>query len=303
MNRRTLTIAASLAIIILATALVIIGQPIRFVDDSWITFRYADHLVHDGELTFNLGEKVEGISNLLWALVLAILGWSFHAPIHVVAAFAAMILLTYSLYRLWRIGIFLELDPLVATVPPLFLILTPDFYGVATNGLEMPLFMALLLDATYWSLRRRYALAFLFLGLLSLTRFEAAGIAIIFLATLLLSEPKKSQRKPLLMGFAIFAAIAAVAVIFRLSYYRDVLPNSIRAKQVALAPWLLGQGVRYVLDFVMHNPFYGIILAATLFYALREIRGSSIRVAIDKVGMGLSPLVIISAGPSYSPSS
>ena len=29
-------------------------------DDAFIAFRYADTLVHSGELTFNRGERVEG---------------------------------------------------------------------------------------------------------------------------------------------------------------------------------------------------------------------------------------------------
>jgi arabinofuranosyltransferase len=38
-------------------------------DDAFISFRYADHLAHGQGLVWNVGERVEGFSNLLWTLL------------------------------------------------------------------------------------------------------------------------------------------------------------------------------------------------------------------------------------------
>ncbi|HMJ10771.1 MAG TPA: hypothetical protein VK524_05155, partial [Polyangiaceae bacterium] len=40
-------------------------------DDAFISFRYAQNLVHGRGLVFNVGERVEGYTNFLWVLVLA----------------------------------------------------------------------------------------------------------------------------------------------------------------------------------------------------------------------------------------
>lgn len=42
-----------------------------WTDDAYITLRYAWRLWHDGELAFNPGERVEGLTNLGWGLLLA----------------------------------------------------------------------------------------------------------------------------------------------------------------------------------------------------------------------------------------
>lgn len=41
-------------------------------DDAFISFRVAEHLAHGDGLVYNLGERVEGYSNLLWVLILAL---------------------------------------------------------------------------------------------------------------------------------------------------------------------------------------------------------------------------------------
>ncbi|HNS73548.1 MAG TPA: hypothetical protein PKI81_09100, partial [bacterium] len=48
------------------------------LDDAFISYRYARHLVEGHGLVFNPGERVEGFSNLLWVLLLSpfiALGW------------------------------------------------------------------------------------------------------------------------------------------------------------------------------------------------------------------------------------
>src|SRR5262245_16879680 len=40
-------------------------------DDAYITFVYSRNLARHGQLVFNLGERVEGYTNFLWAVLLA----------------------------------------------------------------------------------------------------------------------------------------------------------------------------------------------------------------------------------------
>ncbi len=46
-------------------------QRINVVDDAYISYRYVLNLVDAHQLVFNLGERVEGATNLLWLLVLS----------------------------------------------------------------------------------------------------------------------------------------------------------------------------------------------------------------------------------------
>ncbi|HEX7597168.1 MAG TPA: hypothetical protein VF518_03075, partial [Polyangia bacterium] len=41
-------------------------------DDAYISFRYAANLAEHGQLVFNLGERVEGFTNFLWTVILAV---------------------------------------------------------------------------------------------------------------------------------------------------------------------------------------------------------------------------------------
>ena len=41
-------------------------------DDAFISFRYARNLALHGQLVFNLGERVEGYTNFLWTVILAL---------------------------------------------------------------------------------------------------------------------------------------------------------------------------------------------------------------------------------------
>ena len=66
------------AIGLVAAAFLLVGhvQVFDFVcDDAFISFRYAANLVEHGGLVFNVGERVEGYSNFLWTVAMALLLW------------------------------------------------------------------------------------------------------------------------------------------------------------------------------------------------------------------------------------
>jgi hypothetical protein len=72
MSRRVVLGASAL----LAAATIVLGVMRAFSaawlsDDSFISFRYAQQLVHGNGLVYNAGERVEAYTNLLWTLLLA----------------------------------------------------------------------------------------------------------------------------------------------------------------------------------------------------------------------------------------
>jgi len=60
--------------LILTGLFVVFATPfVRWIaDDAWISFRYAANLAAGHGLVYNVGERVEGMSNMLWTLFLAL---------------------------------------------------------------------------------------------------------------------------------------------------------------------------------------------------------------------------------------
>src|SRR6266513_2005177 len=65
----------------LAYALVL---PVRFVDDAWISYRYAANVADGVGPVFNQGQRVEAISNPLWTALLAV-AYKLYLPLPLTA--------------------------------------------------------------------------------------------------------------------------------------------------------------------------------------------------------------------------
>ena len=268
-SKKGLLILASLSILLFSLTLSIFSKQITLVDDAWITFRVSDNLLQHGELTYNPGDRVEGISNLLWAVILALFGRVIPLELPILAVSLSLFLIACSVFRLWKIGVFLGFHPVISTIPALFLLFTPDFIGTATNGLEMPLCLFLMLETVWFFLKGKYPLVFICLGLLFLTRIETVGIALIFLLVMLVTM-QPSRKKSFIVGTAIYLGMLISVTIARLLYFHDFIPNSVRAKQVGLSSGILLSGARYVMDFSNQNPVFIVLFFAALLVILHK---------------------------------
>jgi len=288
-------------IIVVSILLASVSRPIRFLDDAWITFRYAHHLAYNGQLTFNLNERVEGITNLLWAVILGVQMRLVPAPIEVIVAYSSLFLITLSLVRVWQIGLLLGLRPILAALPSALIVLSPDFYGTVTNGLEAALFGALLSEALCWFVRGRPAISSALFGLLFLTRPESIVIGFIFLAIFLRPSiqpgetgkaafrlnmlERRQSRLTTVVSIAAFPAIVTAATAWRWWYFGKLIPNSLQAKLYEYSWDLLEAGLEYVVSFSRGNLPLLVILPAALFFvfagrkstvpAAAEIRGAA----------------------------
>jgi hypothetical protein len=115
-----------------------------FYDDAFITFRYAANLAHGHGLVFNSGERVEGYSNFLWTILLAVviaLGgrpemWSLLLSGTIALATLAMVM-AFSARR--------GVHPLLAGG---LLASSTGWAAWATSGLETALFTACVTGGT-----------------------------------------------------------------------------------------------------------------------------------------------------------
>ena len=215
-------------------------------DDALISLRYSSRLLDGHGLTWTAGQPVEGYSNLLWVLLVAVMGF---AGLDLV--FAARLLgLLCSTAILWAV-LFTSLRParvavdwLPASVALLFVSLSAPIAVWTIGGLEQPLVGALLaasvplmylaLDAqTPPGAGQRHLLGLsLVLGLLAITRPDGPVFAVVAAATLLLAGPGRwwSRVTGSLVVLCFPALLYGAQLVFRYAYYGELVPNTALVK-------------------------------------------------------------------------
>lgn len=198
------------------------------IDDSYISFRYAEQLTRGNGLVLNPGERVEGATNALWVLLLAVpqrLGVSIVVSAVVLGLLSAIagVLLTVRLARA------LGLSSLAALACGVAMALSTQAVAAATMGLETGLFAALLLAALLAAHHDNSV--GLGLALLGLAATRPEGLVLgIALAVLVLALGENPLPRRAWTAAAGAAAVATVEIV-RYAYYGALLPNSVLAKR------------------------------------------------------------------------
>ena len=214
-------------------ALVLGGAALRrgplFMDDAYITFRYARNLAGGVGLVYNAGERVLGTSAPLFAVLLAGLHRLTGVAIPDLAfALGAACLPACALlgYRLARRAA----GPLLAALFVVAALSPRASLEVFASGMETPLYLAGLLGAVELACRGRDAAAFAAAGALYFLHPDAAALV----AALPLALRVARGRWPwhaLTLGLAPAAAAAAALWVA----YGSPLPHSVAAKRLAYA--------------------------------------------------------------------
>ncbi|MBE2221565.1 MAG: hypothetical protein IAF02_08505 [Anaerolineae bacterium] len=217
-----------------------------FVDDAYITFRFVQQWVAGNGLVYNIGERVEGFSNLLWIVLLApfeALGFN----LVMTSKWLGFVLGLLTLFTTWRFGQRFDY-PLIA---PLLLVSTGAFVVWVMGGLETILFAFLIVLSCYTFVKEEerdsgWYSGILF-GLLGLTRPEGllfAGVAGLFRLWRLFQE----RKRPLPHDWFRLASFLLITLLFfgwRYSYYGYLLPNTVYAKSMGLHPRVFIEGAFY----------------------------------------------------------
>lgn len=223
-----------------------------FCDDAFIALRYAQNLSEHGQLSYNLGQRVEGFTSPLWVLLLSAAG-SIGIPLVGAARVlggAAALLAFYALTRFWD-----ELEPeapWLALVAAAALAMSAPFAAWTFGGLETPLFVALFTLALAQIARDAQQRdvpsslhAGLSIALCALCRPE--GATLIALGGVALCWPSPSAPSvPLWRRLIAWSAPIAVLVggyeLFRLRYFGYPLPNTFYVKTSGEGLWQRGLG-------------------------------------------------------------
>jgi hypothetical protein len=228
-------VAAAAVFAIAANNLVVDGTRYFWLDDDlMISMRYARNLAQGHGLVWNVGERVEGYTNFLWTLVMAL--------VHVLPLSAAKTSLVVRAINAGIAGwVLLLAEKLLRRFVPepglalpallLPLALCYDLLYWALHGFETTLLTAVFLLFLVRVLDERAAKprvsTYLLLGLLPLIRSDAHAL---FAAGAVLALGVGSDRKAVLRGLGIAAVLPIAHLLFRYGYYGEWLPNTYALK-------------------------------------------------------------------------
>ncbi|MDU4250146.1 hypothetical protein [Pseudomonas sp.] len=231
--------------------------PAEQMDDAFISYRYAQNLAEGRGLVFNVGEHVEGYTNLSWTLLVAggiRMGWSAPVVGHWLMLFSGGLLL-WSSYRFAQR--LLPRDSWFVGIAPLVVLSTNAFACWTASGLESALFAAMVVMAFSELLAgRRWSVA-LWCILAAMTRPEGMLLAFVLLGWDWLKSFAALERRTLgsalrlaLPGL-LFTTYFASHTAFRLYYYHDYVPNTFHAKVGGIP---LSRGLEYLYNFAVDGP-------------------------------------------------
>ena len=233
-------------------------------DDPFISFRYARNLAAGNGLVYNVGEYVEGYSNFLWTLLMAIPHALNIDPILFAHLIGTMLLLV-SLVMIGLIGRRMLKSRLQTLFLLIVICLNYSFTTSFVNGLETGLvnttiLLSFYLTITYLEKTTLYwktaLLTSLLFAVALLTRLDAVVMLFplggFILISILRTQPITNRWKSIAAFVIPVSTILLLWFTWRYFYYGELLPNTFYAK-VSLDQ-SFGRGVQYLATFAISYP-------------------------------------------------
>lgn len=232
-------------------------------DDALITLHYVSRFLEGLGLTWNNDVPVEGYSNLLWAILISILGF-LGLDLIIAVRLLGFLFSISSLYLIANYT-FMNHKKSLLLVPIVVLILFSSSTVISVwtiAGLEQPLFcfLVLLSILNYLKYRDTGHLKYLWitslaLGLVSITRPDGLLFAFIIASYHLLNQngsAKKQKLNDILRLSTFPILIFSAQLIFRVVYYNEIVPNTALVKISPSIPHFI-DGIYYNLRFIKSN--------------------------------------------------
>lgn len=283
----------------LSAAFVFVALENKFIqDDAFISFRYIKNFVEGNGLVFNIGERVEGYTNLLWVLVLS--GLSFLGiGVESASQFLSILFGVIVIFATFKLSEQLRIDDSEVVkkerktdkniaegyfdlIPPVLLVFTASFIFWSVSGMETTMFIAFVTAGIYYYVADKKSESFsykypLFFLLATLTRPEGLyffGLVIIHRFLYLLITDRKNFIPKFLSVQSIktyLVYIIPVAVYFavRYAYYGYLFPNTYYAK-TGFSSAYFNAGLDYLSGFLSGYMLYGIVLLLPLMLLKRK---------------------------------
>jgi len=219
------------------------------VDDAYISFRYARNLAGGLGLVYNPGEPVEGYTNFLWTVAIAVgmeLGIDPHATSKWLGAAAAMA----TLVVVYRLSARLHPFSTVPCIATWMLASSPTFVCWSMFGLEASMFAFLVALGTLLLFEEHSrARGIPWSGIVFATAGLVRPEAPMFLGLAMLPLGRAFFARQNLLRGVLFVVPLAAHALWRHSYYGAWLPGTLAAKTGDLVlQWKIGSA--YVLAWV-----------------------------------------------------
>lgn len=256
---------AVLSLLLPALLIAIMGWIRRWsCDDAFITFRVANNLASGHGPVFNVGERVEAITNPAWMVLLSLWDLLFggigYGPVFLGIAFAvlAVVIGQIGALKLARRGTEQRiLSDVHIPAGMLVFVAVPAVWDYTTSGLETSLGLLWLASSfagvchtaiskepsdrrLSWNTR----LVAVCIGIGPLIRPDFAIYAMGFLGGLIVASSRGlswvSRVRRLAVIGCLCGALPVAVEVFRLGYYASLVPNTALAKEAWLANWAVG---------------------------------------------------------------
>lgn len=228
------------------TSYVIGGQRyFSLFDDGMISMRYAYNLAHGHGLVWNLGERIEGYTNPLWVLYMALLHL---IPVglprmSLLVQLSGMIFLALNMVFVYKLAGAVSCGSRPVSIAAAFI---TAFYLPLNNwglqGMEVSALALIVTTSAWMAIRCRDAgracvWPFVLLGIGTLVRMDMV-VPLLALLVFLLVTDSANRRVNALAGIAALVLFLSAQTAFRVAYYHDLLPNTYYLKMTGY-PMLL----------------------------------------------------------------
>jgi arabinofuranosyltransferase len=236
-------------------------------DDAYISFRYAANLLDGHGLVYNIGERVEGYTNFLWVILLALFKGVFRVDFLIssrilgVLAGASIFPLVFALVREYskRNDIALYFALVIALISNLSL----PYWSIAS--LETAPFAAMILAALVAEYRKPDLTPALLI-IASLLRPEGVLVFVVILLHRIWTERAFPTRY-----FIIYVLPLIPFAVFKYLYYGSLFPNPYYAKSGVGIEYIIS-GLGYLWYFTRTIGLFGVVFIVPLL-AIKKLWG------------------------------
>ncbi|WP_410667311.1 hypothetical protein [Amycolatopsis sp. cmx-4-68] len=249
-------------------------------EDAYVSFRYAQNIADGTGPVFNPGERVEGYTNFLWLVLIALPRAAFGADVRTAAVFLSVVaalgtvLVSYFLVNRIVAGTGGEPRPAIGVAAA---VLTASAGGLAVygpSGSEVPLFVLLLLAGCYSLAARRPVVAGVLAAFAVMTSPEGLVTAVLALLWLAGAALKRKHSWWAPVGYLLGALVFLIPrLAWRATFYQHFLPAPLAARFGAPLGSQVAVGWPYLSGFVLaHQGFLLLGLVAAVALLLRQTK-------------------------------
>lgn len=225
-------------------------------EDAFITFRYSENLARGAGPVFNEGERVEGYSNFLWMVLIAIPRWVAGIEIVDAARALGIVCALGTIVAVYALATRLGGDRRVGLAAAILTATAGTAVAYGPSGLETPGFLLLTTLAVLAVVERRFVWAGVFLSLGVMTRPD--GLVVIAVVAAWVGWTAFRGRADARRWFLDLVRLGAPMLvllgpwtIWRVAYYGHLVPNALAAKSGVSLSWQLETGRNYLNAFLV----------------------------------------------------